>query len=256
MIDKITHCRSLEITLSFLKENRFLSYLIGTAGSSSTQINAPRAITFDSRTNIFYVSDPVNNRVMGYTLNSTVGTLIAGGNGAGTSTTQLNNPRGLYIDYTTNSLVIANPGANNVVRWVIGASSWTLVAGNMNGSTGNIPTALNSPWDVTLDPMGNIYVADRFNHRIQFFLAGQMNGTSISGLTGVFGSSSMMLREPEFIHILHRSRFCYLSYFFNNIYTRCSLYLICITLSVALDSQLNVYVADSLNARIQKFAHY
>ncbi len=167
---------------------------------------------------------------MYYTLNSTVGTLVAGGNGMGTNNTQLYTPKGLYFDSSTNSLVIVNSGAHNVVRWVIGASNWTPLAGNFNASASNInatagsgPASLNGPFDATLDPMGNLYVADRYNHRIQFFQAGQMNGTTIAGVTGVAGSSSANLNQP---------------------------------LSVALDSQLNIYVADSLNNRIQKFTRY
>jgi len=160
---------------------------------------------------------------MQYTLNSNVGTVVAGGNGAGTSTTQLNNPRGLYFDSSTNSLLIANPGANNVVRWVIGASSWTLVAGNLNGSAGSGSTGLNNPWDVTSDSSGNIYVADRYNYRIQFFAANQTNGTTIAGVTGVSGNNATTLDQP---------------------------------LSLALDNQLNLIVSDSFNNRIQKFVRY
>ncbi len=147
---------------------------------------------------------------------------MAGGNGAGMNSTQLNDPRGLYFDSTTNSLIIANSGANNVVRWVIGDSNWTLVAGSINGSVGSGPTMFDNPFDVTLDPMGNVYVADRYNYRIQFFQAGELNGTTIAG-TGVSGSSSTTLDSP---------------------------------LSVALDSQLNLYVADTQNNRIQKFTRY
>lgn len=160
---------------------------------------------------------------MSYTLSTTVGTLVAGGNGAGNSNMQLNDPRGLYFDSPTNSLIIANRGTNNVIRWVIGASNWTLVAGNIDGSIGNDSIGFNNPWDVTLDPMGNIYVADRYNHRIQFFQAGQTNGTTIAGVTGLSGTSSTRLNEP---------------------------------LSIALDSQLNLYVADTQNNRIQKFTRY
>jgi hypothetical protein len=160
---------------------------------------------------------------MRYTLNSTVGTLVAGGNGAGTNSTQLYYPRGLCFDSSTNSLIIANPYANNVVRWVIGASYWTLVAGTMNGSYGSGSTTLNNPWDVRLDPMGNIYVADRNNDRIQFFLPGQMNGTTIAGVTGQSTTSSTNLNQP---------------------------------LGIALDSQLNLYVSDTYNNRVQKFLRY
>jgi hypothetical protein len=160
---------------------------------------------------------------MSYTLNSTVGTLVAGGNGPGQNKTQLYSPRGLHFDSVTNSLVIANYEAHNIVRWVIGASSWIIVAGNTNGSFGSKATTLYYPWDVTLDPFGNVYVADRVNHRIQFFRAGELNATTIAGDTAQSGDNSTRLNRP---------------------------------LSVALDSQLNVYVSDTFNNRIQKFSRY
>ena len=158
-----------------------------------------------------------------YTLNSTVGTVIAGGNGAGTNNNQLNNPRGLYYELATNSLLIANSGAHNVVRWVINASNWILVLGDINGIAGSGSMSLNSPWDVIADPYGNIYVADRYNQRVQYFLANERNGTTIAGATGLSGTAANRLSEP---------------------------------LSIALDSQLNLYVSDSANNRIQRFARY
>ena len=112
-----------KITLSFLlctSQNN----LIVTAGNSTTQLSGLRGIALDLTTNILYVSDSNDHHVTQYTLNSTVGTLIAGGNGAGTGRTQLNNPRGLYFESSANSLLIANSGANNIVRWVIGDSNW------------------------------------------------------------------------------------------------------------------------------------
>lgn len=160
---------------------------------------------------------------MQYTLNSTVGILVAGGNGAGTSRTQLNSPRGLYFESSTNSLVIANHNANNIVRWVIGDSNWTLVAGDISGTGGSGPTRFANPSDVVSDPMGNIYVADRFNHRVQFCLAGQINCTTIGGISTQFGNSSMQLNQPS---------------------------------SLALDSQLNLYVSDTVNDRIQQYMRY
>lgn len=64
----------------------------GTAGNSSSELNSPRGIAFDLNTNTYYISDTNNNRVMQFRFNSTVGTLVAGGNGAGKNVTQLNNP--------------------------------------------------------------------------------------------------------------------------------------------------------------------
>lgn len=73
---------------------------------------------------------------------------------------------------------------------------------------------------MTLDSDGNIYVADTFNHRIQFFSARQTVGRTILGVTGVSGNDSTLLSLP---------------------------------FSVAVDAHNNVYVADRGNDRIQKF---
>jgi hypothetical protein len=143
---------------------------------------------------------------------------VAGGNGAGPNKTQLNQPTRFVFDSATNSFIIANFVTNNIVRWVLGDNSWTLVAGSVNGLSGNSSTLLFGPLGVTLDPMGNVYVADAFNYRIQFFLAGQTTGTTLAGITGVYGANSTQLYAPY---------------------------------SVRLDNQLNLYVADTGNYRIQ-----
>lgn len=82
----------------------------------------------DSSTDTLYIVDSGNNRVMQYLMNAISGTLVAGGNGSGTSIVQLSNSRRLRYWSLSNSLVIANANAQNIVRWVLSASSWTLVA--------------------------------------------------------------------------------------------------------------------------------
>jgi hypothetical protein len=160
---------------------------------------------------------------MQYLTGASSGTVAAGGNGAGTGNTQLNNPRGLYFESSTNSLLIANNLAHNIVRWVLGASTWTLLAGSSTGSIGTTSILLNYPSDVTLDSMGNMYVSDEGNHRIQFFLAGQSNGTTVAGVTSTPGSTAQLLHTPS---------------------------------SLAVDSQFNIYVVDYNNYRVQEFQHY
>ncbi|UJR06790.1 hypothetical protein I4U23_011077 [Adineta vaga] len=192
----------------------------GALGSSNNQLNLPQDIAYDSNTGILYVSDYDNHRVMQYLPGASSGSIVAGGNGPGYSNTQLYHPIGLYFDSSSNSLFIANFGAHNIVRWIVGNSNWTLVAG-IGGSPGITSMLLYYPADVTLDSMGNIYVADTTNHRIQFFLAGQSNGTTIAGITYSAGSSSLQLNTPY---------------------------------GLTVDAQFNVYVADYGNHRIQKFS--
>jgi len=169
------------------------------------------------------VCDNGNDRIMRYTEGNNTGALVAGGNGRGNDTNQLNYPMGIYFESLSNSLIIANTFANNIVRWRIGESSWTLIAGNLNASSGNSPSSLSGPYGLTVDPMGNLYVADRSNRRVQFFIAGQTEGRTIAGITGVSGSNSNLLSGP-----------C----------------------GIILDSQLNLYVADSFANRVQKFVRY
>ncbi|CAF1067909.1 unnamed protein product [Rotaria sordida] len=192
------------------------------SGSLNNQLDQPYGIVRDSNTGTLYIADTNNNRIMSYASGASNGTLVAGGNGGGTGSTQLFGPRGIYFDSSSNSVIIANFGAHNIVRWTLGQTYWTLVAG-ITGSFGSSSTQLNSPVGVTLDSMGNVYVADTVNHRIQLFLAGQSNGTTIAGITGLSGSNATLLNTP---------------------------------FSVALDSQRNLYVADMANNRIQQFMTY
>ncbi|CAF1090824.1 unnamed protein product, partial [Rotaria magnacalcarata] len=168
----------------------------GFSGPANNQLYYPSGIEMDPTTGTLYISDTWNNRIMRYLVNASSGTVVAGGNGPGTDSTQLNYPMGIYLDVTSNSLYIASYYSNNIVRWVIGATSWTLVAGDINGMSGNSATMLHYPYDVEVDYMGNIYVTDSYNNRIQFFQAGSMNGTTIAGVTGVVGSDPYHLNYP------------------------------------------------------------
>ena len=169
------------------------------------------------------MSDTANDRVMRYSEGNNTGVLVAGGNGRGNNTNQLSYPMGIYFESSSNSVLIANRFEHNIVRWRIGDSDWTLVAGNLNSTRGNSPSSLNNPHGLTVDPMGNLYVADTVNQRIQFFSVGETEGRTIAGITGVAGHNSMLLREPH---------------------------------AITFDNQLNLYVADTWANRVQKFLRY
>lgn len=186
-------------------------------------MNYPYNLIRDSSSGTLYIADTVNHRVVRYLAGATSGTVVAGGNGAGMGTTQLNYPIGLYLDSSTNSLIIANAAANNIVRWTIGASGWTIIAGSSIGTIGTSSATFYYPVGLTFDQWGNLYVADCYNHRIQFFANGGQTGTTIVGLVGQQGSSSSLLNYPYFVY---------------------------------LDGNLNLYVADGGNHRIQKFLRY
>ncbi|CAF3973645.1 unnamed protein product [Rotaria magnacalcarata] len=119
---------------------------------------------------------------MSYASDASVGTVAVGSNGFGTSYTQLEYPVGLYFDSLTNSLVVANSAAHNIVRWILSDNSWTQVAG-ISGIQGNSSSLLNLPMGVTFDPMGNI--EDR----------------TIPGITSSPGVNDIQLNTPYSIRL-------------------------------------------------------
>ncbi|CAF4515425.1 unnamed protein product [Rotaria socialis] len=194
----------------------------GVSGSANNQFYMPSDLTRIASTNTLYIADTFNNRIMRYLSGASSGTVVAGGNGAGNANTQLNLPFSFAFDSSSNSFIIANYNAHSVVRWVLGASSWTLIAGVV-GSAGSTSTSFNAPLSVVLDSMNNMFIADTNNDRIQFFLAGQSNGTTIAGITGLPGTAHTQLNVPYWAII---------------------------------DNQYNLYVADTFNDRVQKFHYY
>jgi tripartite motif-containing protein 71 len=183
-------------------------------------LNTPHGLALDSSGRTVYISDTYNHRIISYPFGAVTGIVVAGANGQGSLNNQLNVPMGLYLDVSSNSFYIANSNEHNIVRWVVNASIWTLIAGNANGQIGFTPTMLYYPTDVTLDYMGNVYVTDNNNNRIQLFLSGQFNGTTIAGITSVSANAANTLNGPQ---------------------------------SVTLDSNLNLYVVNTSNNRILKF---
>ena len=196
---------------------------LGVSGSSASQLSNPEDIFRDEKSEALYITDTYNHRIMRYLRNASAGTVVAGGNNGGNSNIQLSTPTGARFSVSTDTLLIVNFATNNMVQWKIGDLNRTVFTGNINGAAGSTSTQLSGPSCLVTDPMGNLYVADRYNHRIQFFLLDQPNGTTIAGKTGISGSNSTLLSGPS---------------------------------DVAVDTQLNLYVADYGNHRIQKFLRY
>jgi hypothetical protein len=91
--------------------------------------------------------------------------------------------------------------------------------GDSNGTSGQTSLRLQAPTDIIQDVFGNLLVADENNYRVQFFLRGQANGTTVAGMTGVAGYTGTYLNSSA---------------------------------SVVVDTHWNLYVCDHYNMRVQK----
>lgn len=174
----------------------------GTAGytdavGTSAQFNNPWGATVDAVGNI-YVADRDNNRIRKIATDGTVSTYA----GNGTSETVNNDnpllasfvqPLDLVFDKDKNLLVA--DGSSNLIRAIAPDGKVTTYAGD--GSNGTYPNvidndnpllaAFNDPSGLGRDAAGNIYVADRYTHRIRKIdLTRKV--TTVAG-SGVYGNA-------------------------------------------------------------------
>ncbi|CAF4943272.1 unnamed protein product, partial [Rotaria sp. Silwood1] len=120
-----------------------------TAGPTNNQLNVPRSIALDASTGALYIADYGNHRVMKWV--ASVGTVAAGGNGAGSNSNQLNYPGGVVFDASATVLYISNAFSNNIKRWVIGSLTGTVIAGDSSGNSGSTSLLLDNPMGLAMD---------------------------------------------------------------------------------------------------------
>jgi sugar lactone lactonase YvrE len=224
--------------------------------TEAVQINVSKAlaeqditITNNGLTTSAYVSEPKQETLArgtgpafrvgagsGFTTDYTVNLVYPGGYvitlaGSGTAgfadgpgaTAQFNQPRGVAMDGAGN-VYVADYSNNRIRKIVIATGVVSTLAGSTSGfADGPGTTArFSSPNGVAVDGAGNLYVADRDNHRIRKItpggdvttLAGDGTGAYLDGL-----STAARFQWPR---------------------------------SVTVDGAGNVYVADTLNYRIRK----
>lgn len=139
----------------------------GTSGSAAGQLSLPNGIALDVLGNI-YVSELGNSRVQKF---SAAGTSLTSWGTLGSSTGQFDQPKGIAVDAEGNVFVAdANnarlqkfSGAGAVLSQVTPAFSASF------GSAGSGNGQFNTPYAVTTDGSGWVYVADTWNRRVQKF---------------------------------------------------------------------------------------
>jgi hypothetical protein len=209
----------------------------GTAGFSgdggqaaSAQLNSPSGLAVDPAGNIF-IADTFNHRVRMVALNGTIttvaGTGVAGyfGDGGPAANSPLNGPRGLAFDGAGN-LYIADCNNDRVRRVDLAGIISTFAGGGSPLGDGGPATSasLDAPSAVAVDPAGNVYIADRDNHRIRKVtpngIISTVAGTGTLGYSGDGGQGTVaQLGFPE---------------------------------GVAVDSSGNVYLADTAHDRVRR----
>jgi sugar lactone lactonase YvrE len=202
------------------------------AGGDSTPLNSPTGIAVDATGDLF-IAETWGHRVSKVTPGG-VFSAVAGNGGTGSSgdggpatSAQLDFPSGVAVD-TEGNLFIAESDASRIRKvtrdGLISTAAGTGVAG-FSGDGGSAKSArLNMPYGVAVDAGGNLYIADRLNHRVRKVTpAGVINtvaGNGIAGFSGDGGAAvSAQLFGPS---------------------------------GVTVDEAGNLFIADSDNNRIRK----
>ena len=210
--------------------------VLGDGGlATSATLSYPTCVSSVDAFGNIYIADTYNHRIRKIA-SGTITTVAGNGTpaysgDAGPATlASLDHPTGVSID-TLGNIYIADTGNHRIRKVDYSSGTITTVAGTGTGTySGDYGPATSAslyyPYGVSVDASGNIYIADKYNHRIRKITSGTIttvagNGTSaFSGDDGPATSASLNYPEAVFV-----------------------------------DASGNIYIADTFNHRIRKVNH-
>ncbi len=139
----------------------------------------------------------------------------------GTGNNQFKYPVGIAVSPLNGDIFVAD-WDNHRIQVYDSNLTWQTQLG-VTGTSGSSSTLFNHPYDVTVDKDGDIYVADYYNYRVQkcSLNGGGYSCTTFAGVTGTIDD------DGSFDYLM--------------------------PVSVAVDGENRVYVADDWNNRVQVF---
>lgn len=173
-------------------------------------LNQPQDVAVDNAGNII-VSDSVNNRVLKF---DSSGNIAWTNNGSDTPSPMVG-PSGVAVD-SSGDVYVANPEGSRIFK-INGATGNTI---SSIGGYGSPDGAFQNCTDIAADNLGNAYVVDTGNNRIQKFAFSGFPPGVFTSKWGINGSGNGQFNAPK---------------------------------GIVIDSAGNVYLADTGNNRVQKF---
>ncbi|MFC5471830.1 S-layer homology domain-containing protein [Cohnella suwonensis] len=190
-------------------------YIGPTYGSVPGEFYNPSGVAVDSSGNM-YVADAGRDRIQKLTVTTGVWSSW-GTDDESLDLGQFNSPQGVAVDSDGN-VYVADTYNHRIQKLTVSTGVWSQW-GKSGGGDGSGLGEFNYPSSVAVDSIGNVYVADSENHRIQKLTVSTGVWSEWAKSGGGDGSGLGEFYYPS---------------------------------GVAVDSSGNVYVADSENNRIQK----
>ena len=174
-----------------------------------------RSLFIDINNTLYCSYDFEHKVVKAWLDNSSLGAILAAGNGSrGSKAHMLNGPIGIFVDFSLN-LYVADHWNDRIQLFKPGQTNGTTKVGK--GASGTI--ALKGPIAVILDADGYLYIVDHDNYRI--IGSGPTGFRCLIGCSEESGEKSYQLYNPR---------------------------------AISFDSSGNIFVADGRSHRILKFA--
>ncbi len=224
-------------TIRKITQAGVVSTLAGLAGStnvtngtgSAARFNTPTGVAVDTNGNV-YVADTYNHLIRKITpvgaVSTFAGLATVAGTNNGTGTAALfNDPFSLAMG--PNTTVYVADTYNHTVRKITPAGVVTTLAGSptLSGTNDGVGSAarFNTPQGIAADSLGNLYVADTFNHTIRKISSAGVV-TTLAGSPGNPGNADGANSAAHFYY----------------------------PFGVTVDTNGNVYVGDNSNDAIRK----
>jgi DNA-binding beta-propeller fold protein YncE len=156
--------------------------------------------------------------VVKWTLNATIGVLVAGQPGTtGSTSNTFQSVRFIYLDDDRGLLYVCDTSNNRIQQFIIGGNgTGVTVAGKTTAGTGL--NQLNQPGGIWVTQDGQtLYVADYSNNRVMKWTIGASEGSVFAGdATGVAGSTNQLLNEPGDVALDPTETYLYVSDYSNH----------------------------------------
>lgn len=157
--------------------------------NETAQRKSPRSLFIDEDQTVI-IADMNNDRIIQYKVGDENGQIIAGGNGRGNQTNQLNRPSDVLVDSITNSLIICDRWNKRIIRW----PRYT------DTKQGEILLINIHCWGLAIDDQRYLYISDTKHHEIRRYRIGETKGIIAAG-GHKSGTGLHQLNRPTYLFI-------------------------------------------------------
>ena len=206
--------------------------------ATAAELDGPNGIAVNSAGTLLFISDSYNDRIREVNLTSGIITTVAGngkygysGDGGQATAAELDYPSGIALNSSGSLLVIADTCNDRIREVNVSSGIITTAAGDgkygFSGDNGPATAAeLSYPSGVAVDSAGDLFIADTDNNRVREVNVSSGKITTVAG-NGTAGSTVGS----------------------NSVATASELYQ---PMGVAVDSNGNLFIADTQNDRVRE----